>query len=170
VSREADPTDANVVTISQMHAGSAFNVIPEKAQLRGAIRALSKERRNAALLSLERIAKGVGAAYRCEVSFEYYGSTPCTINDPQMAEFVRQVAVGALGEKSFAWAPKPAMWSEDFACYLEQVPGCFFVLGVQPHDRDSYPMLHNPKYDFTDAAVPVGIRMMTELAMRYLER
>ena len=68
------------------------------------------------------------------------------------------------------WAPKPAMWGEDFAFYLERVPGCFFVLGVQPHDRESYPMLHNPAYDFTDAAVPVGIRMMTELAVRYLRR
>jgi metal-dependent amidase/aminoacylase/carboxypeptidase family protein len=62
------------------------------------------------------------------------------------------------------------MWGEDFAFYLEHVPGCFFVLGVQPHDRDSYPMLHNPQYDFTDAAVPVGIRMMVELGIGALQR
>ncbi len=170
VSREADPTDASVVTVSSMAAGSAFNVIPEHAELKGTIRALNKERRKAAISSLERICKGIAAAYRCEVSFGYSGATPPTVNDGAMADFVAQIATATVGERGYVWAPKPGMWGEDFSFYLEQVPGCFFLLGVQPHDRDSYPMLHNPKYDFTDAAVPVGIRMMTELALGYLEQ
>jgi amidohydrolase len=170
VSREADPTDASVVTVSMMSAGSAFNVIPETAELRGTLRALANERRRAAIASLERICKGVAAAYRCEVGFTYYGATPPTLNTPAMADFVRDTAVATVGERAFVWAPRAGMWGEDFSFYLEQIPGCFFLLGVQPHDRDSYPMLHNPKYDFTDAAVPVGIRMMTEIAIRYLER
>ena len=131
---------------------------------------LSKGRREATLLSLERIARGVAAAHRCEVAIQYHGTTPCTTNTPEMAEFVRETAMAVLGERSFMWAPKPAMWGEDFAFYLERVPGCFFVLGVKPHDRASYPMLHHPAYDFTDAAVPVGIRMMTEVAIRFLNR
>jgi len=66
--------------------------------------------------------------------------------------------------------PKPVMWGEDFAFYVEHVPGCFFLLGVKPEGRETYPMLHNPAFDFTDAAVPVGIRMMTEVALRWLAR
>ena len=62
------------------------------------------------------------------------------------------------------------MWGEDFRVYLERIPGCFFLLGVQPLERDSYPMLHHPQYDFTDAAVSVGIRMMTEAALGWLSR
>jgi hippurate hydrolase len=170
VSREADPTDANVVTVSMISGGSAFNVIPESAELKGTIRALTRERRRNAISSLERICKGIAAAYRCQCTFQYYGATPPTINDAAMAEFVAETAVATVGERGFVWAPKPGMWGEDFSFYLEQIPGCFFLLGVQPHDRDSYPMLHNPKFDFTDAAIPVGIRMMTEVALRFLER
>jgi amidohydrolase/hippurate hydrolase len=173
VSREADPTDPSVVTVSSIHAGEAYNVIPERAEIKGTLRALSRERRTAAIASIQRLAEGLATAYRCQVAFNFSGATPPTVNDAQMADFVHQTAAATLGgggERAFVWAPKPGMWGEDFAFYLEQIPGCFFLLGVQPHDKDSYPMLHNPKYDFTDAAVHVGIRMMTELALRYLNR
>ena len=74
----------------------------------------------------------------------------------------------SLGTEHFVPMAKPAMWGEDFAFYLQAVPGCFFVLGVQPEDRASHPMLHNPYYDFTDAAIPVGIRMFSALALEFL--
>lgn len=170
VSREADPTDPCVVTVASVQAGAAFNVIPDKAELKGAIRALSSERREAAVASLQRIARSVAEAYRCEVSFAYNGATPGVKNDAAMAEFVGEVVVGG-GEEAFVWVDRPHMWSEDFAFYLEKVPGCFFLLGVRPKGwvgEGDYPMLHHPKFDFGDAAVPVGIRVMTELALRYL--
>jgi amidohydrolase len=170
ISREVDPNDAAVVTISQIAGGSTFNVIPDKVELNGTIRALSDARHRALLDSIERISRGVAAAHRCQIAIDYYGTTPVTANTPELADFFRETAIGALGDRGFVWAPKPAMWGEDFAFYLQHVPGCFFVLGVQPMDRDAYPMLHNPRYDFTDAAVPVGIRMMVELALRYLAR
>ena len=170
VSREAEATDASVLTVSQFHAGTTFNVIPDTAELNGTLRTLTQGRRDAAMASLERVARGVGEAYRCTVSFKYFWTTPCTNNARGLAEFVRDTARAVLGEKQFAWVPKPAMWGEDFAFYLQRVPGCFFVLGVQPADRESYPMLHTPGYDFTDAALPVGIRMMAGLALRFLER
>lgn len=168
VSREADPSDASVLTVSQFNAGTAFNIIPDHAELSGTIRALSPARREATIASLERISRGIADAHRCEVEFTYFGTTPPTINTPELAAFVKETAMRALGARAYIEAPKPAMWGEDFAFYLERIPGCFFVLGVQPHDRDSYPMLHNPRYDFTDSAVPIGIRIMTELALNYL--
>lgn len=168
-SRELDPGEASVLTVSEFHAGSGFNVIPETATLVGTFRALSKERRAALKEGVERIATAVAAAQRCRVSFRYFGTTPCTNNTPELAEFVAGVARETLGSAGggFAWAPRPAMWGEDFAFYLEHVPGCFFVLGVQPPDRNEYPMLHNPRYDFTDAAIPHGIRMMVSVALGY---
>ncbi|HUO08111.1 MAG TPA: M20 family metallopeptidase [Phycisphaerae bacterium] len=170
ISRETDPSDAAVLSVTQFNAGTTFNVISDRAELVGTIRALSKTRHNAIIASLERISRGIAAAHRCEIDFTYFGTTPVTSNTPELADFLRDTASRALGSHAFIWASKPAMWGEDFAFYLERVPGCFFVLGVQPHDRDSYPMLHNPNYDFTDDAVPVGIRMMTELAIGYLNR
>ncbi|HVT80856.1 MAG TPA: M20 family metallopeptidase [Phycisphaerae bacterium] len=170
VSRESDPNDAVVLTVSQINAGSAFNVIPDRAELSGTIRAISQKSRESTLASLERIARGIAAAFRCEASFQYFGTTPVTANTPEMAAFIQHTAQAVLGHRAYVEAPKPAMWGEDFAFYLQHIPGCFFVLGVQPIDKDSYPMLHNPRFDFNDAAIPVGIRMMAETAARFLAR
>ncbi len=170
VSREADPTEASVLTISQINAGTAFNVIPDRAELHGTIRALCPARRKATIDSLERMSKNIAIAHRCEAAITYYGTTPVTHNTPELAAFIRQIATQTLGAAAFVEAPKPAMWGEDFAFYLERVPGCFFVLGVQPQDQGSYPMLHSPRYDFTDAAIPVGIRMMATTATEFLKR
>jgi amidohydrolase len=170
VSRESEPTDPCVLTISQINAGTAFNVIPDHAELQGTIRALSNRRRAGALAALERITRGVAAAHRCEGKIEYFGATPVTVNTPEVTEFVRVTARRVLGEGAYVEVENPSMWGEDFAFYLERVPGCFFMLGVMPGDRETYPMLHNPLYDFTDAAVAVGIRMMTEVGLGWLLR
>jgi len=178
VSREGDPTDACVVTVSQIHAGTAFNVIPDTVMMQGTLRALSRKRRQAAIASIERICRGIAAAHRCEAAFEYFGTTPVTANTPELAGFVRETAQRVLGARAYVDVPKATMWGEDFAFYVDKewgsggggVPGCFYLLGVQPMDREEYPMLHSPAYDFTDAAVPVGIRMMVELALGWLGR
>jgi amidohydrolase len=169
ISREVDPNDAAVVTVSQIAGGAAFNVIPDRVEMNGTIRALSDIRHRALIDSIERVCRGVADAHRCAVSFEYYGTTPVTSNTPALADFIAKTAAAALGEQAFIWAPRPAMWGEDFAFYLKHVPGCFFVLGVQPMEVDSYPMLHNPRFDFTDAAVAVGIRMMVSAAVGFLK-
>jgi len=116
------------------------------------------------MTALERIVTGSAAAHRCSATFEYFGATPPTTNDPAETEFVRGVIAQVLGSQNVVDVAQPAMWGEDFAFYLEQIPGCFYLLGVQPTDRDCYPMLHNALYDFTDAAILPGIRLMTHIA------
>jgi hippurate hydrolase len=153
-----------VLTVAQFHAGSTFNVIPQTAELCGTVRALSPEKRSQVLAALSRITKGVAETYRCSAEVELFGATPPTINTPAEAEFVRKVIAEVLGPQNLMDIPRPAMWGEDFAFYLEHVPGCFYLLGVEPPDRSSYPMLHNPQFDFTDAAVRPGIELMTQLA------
>ena len=73
----------------------------------------------------------------------------------------------ALGAEMFVPVARSSMGGEDFSYYLERVPGCFFFLGVEPADRDSYPALHNDRYDFTDAALPVGMRVFLELVLNW---
>jgi metal-dependent amidase/aminoacylase/carboxypeptidase family protein len=138
--------------------------------LNGTIRALSAARRETVIDALERITHGIAAAHRCTASIETYGTTPCTNNTPDLAAYVAEVTRQVLSERAYFPLPLPVMWGEDFAFYLQQVPGCFYALGVKPHDRAEYPMLHNPHYDFTDAALLPGVRMMCELAVRFGRR
>lgn len=164
VSRELDPLDSAVVTVAQFHAGSTFNVIPQVAELCGTVRALLPDRRKQVLAAVERITRTVAEAYRCSVAIEWFGTTPSTINTLAEAEYVQKTIAANLGQPNAVDVTRPAMWGEDFAFYLEQIPGCFYLLGLQPMDRNSYPMLHNPQFDFTDAAVAHGIRLMAQIA------
>jgi metal-dependent amidase/aminoacylase/carboxypeptidase family protein len=84
-----------------------------------------------------------------------------------MSDYVAKIAREALGENRFIPIAKPSMGGEDFAYYLEKVPGCFFLVGVEPLDRNGYPSLHSDRYDFTDAALAVGMRMFVELVRNW---
>jgi metal-dependent amidase/aminoacylase/carboxypeptidase family protein len=89
------------------------------------------------------------------------------MNDPAMADYVGKTARAALGSDRFIPTARPSMGGEDFAYYLEKVPGCFFYLGVCPPGQDSYFPLHTSHYDFTDAALVTGMRMFAGLATSF---
>jgi metal-dependent amidase/aminoacylase/carboxypeptidase family protein len=115
----------------------------------------------------ERRCHGIASAAGCTFDVHWTDGYPATVNDPAMADFVAKVARQTLGNDHFVPAARPTMGGEDFSYYLEQVPGCFFFLGVQPHDRADYPSLHNDHFDFTDDAIAVGVRMFVELVMNF---
>jgi len=163
VSRELDPTDSVVVTIGKISAGTATNVIPDTAILEGTARTLHDQSRLKVHQAVERRCTGVAEANACELRFDWIEGYPPTINDPRMAEYVAKIARQTFGPDHYYPIPRPSMGGEDFAYYLEKVPGCFFLVGVEPLDRDVYPSLHSDRYDFTDAAVAVGLRMFVEL-------
>jgi amidohydrolase len=167
VSREMDPTEPGVVTVGMVHAGTAVNVIPDVATISGTARALNEESRALLEEAIRRRVAAVGAAHDCRVEFEWVEGYPATVNDHRMAEYVAGVAREVLGENRFVPVARPAMGGEDFAYYLENVPGCFFFVGVEPTGRDSYPPLHSDLYDFTDEALGVGVRMFVGIVMRW---
>jgi len=84
-----------------------------------------------------------------------------------MADYVARIAKQTLGPDHYFPVPRPSMGGEDFAYYLEKVPGCFFLVGVEPLDRDTDPPLHSDRYDFSDAALAIGMRMFVELIHNY---
>jgi metal-dependent amidase/aminoacylase/carboxypeptidase family protein len=84
-----------------------------------------------------------------------------------MADHVAKVARGILGNTSFIPAARPSMGGEDFAYYLQKVPGCFFLVGVCPPGKDQYPPLHSDRYDFTDASLAIGMRMFVEIVRQF---
>jgi hippurate hydrolase len=167
VSREFDPTDSAVVTVGKFHSGTAVNIIPDTAVIEGTARTLSPPARKQIRAGLERRCAGIAAANACELRFDWIEGYPPTVNDPAMADYVAATARAALGPDRFLPASKPSMGGEDFAYYLEQAPGCFFLVGVEPHDRPVYPPLHSDHYDFTDGALAVGMRMFVELARNF---
>jgi amidohydrolase len=170
VSREYDPTESAVVTVGMIHAGTATNVIPEQAVIEGTARTLTTEGRLQIAKSIERRCAGIAAANDCKLKFDWEPGYPATVNDPEMADYVAAVAKSALGSSRFVPVSRPSMGGEDFAYYLEKIPGCYFLLGMEPGNRTDYPSLHSDRYDFTDAAVPVGMRMFVELVQRYTAR
>lgn len=167
VSREMDPTDSAVVTVGKFNAGTATNVIPDVAAIEGTARTVTPQSRRAIAAAVERRCAGVAAANGCTLDFEWCEGYPPTVNDSTAADFVAKVARQTVGADRFFPVARPSMGGEDFAYYLENVPGCFFLIGVEPPDCEGYPPLHSDRYDFTDAAMAVGMRMFVGLVRNY---
>ena len=167
VSREMDPVDSAVITVGKFNAGSAVNVIPDRATIEGTARTLTAGSRQRIQAAVERRCRGIASANDCALEFEWTEGYPPTVNDPAMADYVAQIAKQTVGPDRYLPVANPSMGGEDFAYYLERVPGCFFLVGVEPNDRDGYPPLHNDHYDFTDDALAVGMRMFVELARNF---
>lgn len=163
VSRDLDPAEPAVLSVTRFHSGSANNIIPSQAVIGGTARTLSPDARHAVRQSIERRSRGLAEAGRCELSFVWHDGYPATMNDPAMAEVVAETARRALGPDAFIPAARPTMGGEDFAYYLEAVPGCFFFIGLCPKGQQQYPPLHTPGFDFVDEALETGITMMCEL-------
>ena len=167
VSRETDPTDSVVVTVGKVVAGTAVNIIPDSARIEATVRTLTREQRTAARERLERRMRGIALANGCELQWQWNQGYPATINDPAMADYVAKIARQTFGDDRFIPVARSSMGGEDFSYYLEKVPGCFFLMGVEPPDRSGYPSLHSDCYDFTDAALAVGMRMFVELVRNW---
>ena len=161
-SRETSPTEPVVVSVTQFHAGTASNVIPGEARLSGTVRCLSRAVRAAMPAALERIVAGVCAAHRATYVFDYQSGPPVVVNDPILTARVQEVGGALFGPDNVILLDAPSLGAEDFAYYLEHVPGVMTRLGV---GEDTAP-LHTPTYDFGDAALLPGIRLLCGLALR----
>ncbi len=165
VSRNCDPLDPAVVTVSVINAGSAFNVIPRTAKLGGTARSLSPEVRDLVERRIGEIANGVAEAHGCQASITYSRGYPVTVNDARATGIFEGIARDEIGEDRWFPVERPVMGGEDFAYYGERVPACFFLLGQRAEGVDAMPPLHSPKYDFNDGTLETGIRLMSRLAM-----
>ncbi|MBI3945272.1 MAG: amidohydrolase [Armatimonadetes bacterium] len=162
-SREVSPNAPVVVSVTAIHAGEAYNVIPEAARLRGTVRTLDPAVRARIPERMRRIAAGVCAAHEAEARVDYQECCPVTANDPRACRAIREAAEPLLGAASVRGDGPPSMVSEDFACYLAEAPGAILRLGL-----GDTPSLHNPRFDFPDAAVPLGVALMARVGLRLL--
>lgn len=163
-SRNAGPLDAVVVSLGEVHGGTANNIIPESVELVGTIRTLTPTMRDMARRRVREIAEGVAQSLGCRAEVTLTEGYPVTFNDPALTQTWFEVARHTLGDAAVQTVPVPTMGGEDFSFYAQQVPSVFFCLGLKRPGQDRSPSLHQPDFDFNDDAMPTGIEMFVRLA------
>ena len=166
VARNVNPIDTAVVTVGQIHAGSAFNVIPPDATLEGTLRTFSKVAGKEVPKRVEEIVTGVAKSLGAKAKVEIVREHGAVVNDAKMAEFVRQTAKDIFGARAVIDAD-PSMGGEDHAAYQELVPGCYSFIGAAPRRGQAFPH-HHPKFNPDEAVLEIGVKLMTEATRRWL--
>ena len=168
VSRNLHPCDAAVVSVTQIHAGHAWNVIPESVLLRGTIRSFKAEVQETVERAIERLCSGIAAANGAQIRSLFDHRYPPTVNSAAEARLCQEVAQDVFGTANVLADELPSMGAEDFAYMLREKPGCYVWLGNGPGTGGC--TLHNPHYDFNDALLPLGITYWSTLVKRLLPR
>ncbi|MBK8174666.1 MAG: amidohydrolase [Rhodospirillales bacterium] len=168
VGRVVDPRDSAIVSITQVHAGETWNVIPDKAVLRGTVRTFEPSVQDTLETAIGATAEAAARMHRCDSALTYQRSYPATVNDAGATLRAAHAAALAVGEANVEHDPAPSMGSEDFAFMLKERPGCYVWLGNGATDGGC--VLHNPHYDFNDDALPIGARYWTALVESLLPR
>ena len=170
VSRRLDPADAAVLSITQFHAGSAGNVIPETAFINGTVRTMRPETQDMLEQQMGAIAKAICESQGASVRFEYSRGYPIVMNNPDATERAA-AAAGKLLDPARVHREKPlTLGGEDFAYMAQKVPGCFVRFGQRGADGKGGVPVHNPKYDFNDAILPLGASYWATLVEQELAR
>jgi amidohydrolase len=165
VSRRLDPAVPGVVTVGTVHAGTADNIIPPNAQLTGTIRAVTRATRELLVEELRRMSAQVAAAYRLEARVTFDEGTPPVVNPPEPTGWARDAVRSVLGPEALVSLTGSNMGGEDFAYYLERMPGCFLRIGAREPGGPWVPA-HSPKFYVAEDTVFVGAAVLAETARR----
>jgi hippurate hydrolase len=163
VSRRLNPAHPGVVTVGQIRAGTAPNIIPEDAHLSGTMRATAPD--TAALLrkSVEEITHKIADAYYLDAEVEFPEGTPAIVNPPEAADWARQAVTNVLGENAVTPLGFYNLGGEDFAYYMQQVPGCFMRIGAREPGGEVLPA-HSPYFYAAGSCIFVGAAVLAECA------
>ncbi len=162
VARNVAPLDSAVLSVTRIRAGDAYNVIPQTAELGGTVRAFSREVMDAVGRHMKRVAEGTAAALGATAEVDFRVLFAPTVNDPAQAEVAARICTELVGADKVDRNPPLVMASEDFSFMLEQVPGCYLNIG-NGEGADGGCEVHNPAYDFNDAALPLGAAFFVRL-------
>ena len=176
ISRNTNPNKSAVLSITQIHAGSAFNVIPDEAVLIGTVRNFDAGVLDMIERRMREIAEHTAAAFNATVDFRFMRSYPAVVNHEKETAFAVEILESVVGKENVDAHMEPTMGAEDFAFYLQQVPGCYvFIANGRDEHRDDLSdhgpcNLHNARYDFNDALLPIGVTYFVRLAEAYLQQ
>lgn len=168
-SRNVAPLQAAVVSVTMIHGGEAFNVIPPRVEMEGTIRTFEPAVRETVLRRFEQIVQGVAAAMGCTADVNVKRLTPAMINADKIAGRVQQVARELLPEIDLDTSPNLTMVAEDMAFMLEKVPGCYFFVGSANSEKGLDYGHHHPKFDFDEAALPRAAALMASAVAEFMK-
>jgi amidohydrolase len=163
VARRLNPASAGVVTVGSIHAGTAANVIPDRATLTGTIRAVEPAVRRLLHDEVRRIADGVALTHRLEARVSLDLGTPPLVNSPEAANWARRAVAAVLGEDALVPLGFLNLAGEDFAHYLERMPGCFLRIGAREPGGEVVPA-HAPRFYAAEESLFVGAAVLAETA------
>jgi amidohydrolase len=170
VSRNTDPLDSCVVTVGSLHAGDAFNVIPEVATLIGTVRTYSKKVYNTVPGLITRISTGIAESFGAKAEVKYSRVNKPTINNPKMVEIVIEASKKVLGADSVTEENARTMGGEDFSAFLDKVPGCYFFIGSRNETKGFTSSHHNSKFDFDEDSLGIGLAVIKEVIRSTLSK
>jgi metal-dependent amidase/aminoacylase/carboxypeptidase family protein len=166
VSRETSPTAAAVITIGSIHGGTAHNIVAGEVVLQGTLRAFDQSVREQLITRIEEVSAGVATALRGRAAFVRGPGAPPVVSDQRIAAVVAGEARTVVGPERVL-AVDPMMIGEDFAYFLEQRPGCFFLLGGSPADG---PRVHHTEgFEIDERCLPIGLEVMARAVLALLE-
>jgi hippurate hydrolase len=174
ISRNRNPLEAGVLSITQIHSGSATNVIPDEARLIGTVRTFSSDVTDLIESRMRSIALHTAEAFGAAIDFGFQRLYPALINHPMQTAFAAEVMQSIVGPENVNVYAEPTMGAEDFAFMLQKKPGCYIFIGNGEggHRTTGHGLgpcnLHNPSYDFNDALLPIGATYWVRLVEQYL--
>jgi amidohydrolase len=169
VSREIDPLETAVVSVTRIAGGSADNVIPESVVIGGTARTFDPGLRLALRESIERVARGITEAHGAGYDFRWTEGYAAVVNDPEIAALVADVARDLLGPAGVVEVP-PLMAGDDFSAYLQRAPGAYALLGTRSARAGSVYPHHHPRFTIDEAALPAGVALHVGCALALLAR
>lgn len=176
ISRNKNPLDAGVLSVTQIHAGSATNIIPDEARLVGTVRTFSTAVLDLMEGRMRHIAECTAEAFDATVDFRFHRNYPALINHARETAFATEVMQSIVGEENVNAQVEPTMGAEDFAFMLQEKPGCYVFIGngEGAHRDGGHGLgpcnLHNPSYDFNDQLLPIGATYWVRLAEAWLRK
>jgi amidohydrolase len=167
VSRNINPLESGVVTIGKVSGGTAYNIIPDEVELWGTVRSLNPQVREELKSRIEQVAQGVARSFSMDYHFDFEYGYPVLVNDPEMSKLVASACAKGIGKENVE-VLKPSMGGEDFAYYLEKVPGSFFRLGCRNEEKGIIHPYHSSLFDIDEVILPFGVEMFVRIIDQYL--
>lgn len=163
VSRNADPLSSLVVSVTQIHSGDTWNVLPQQAVIRGTVRTFNAQVQDMAETRIKQIATGIASTFAAKAEIDYQRRYPATINYAEQADIAIKAAQTVVGLQQLIIDPLPSMGAEDFAFMLQKIPGVYVWLGAGEGAN-----LHNPKYNFNDEVLTTGVEYFVAIVNQEL--
>ncbi len=168
VSRESEPTDPLVITTGSIHGGTTTNVIPDEVELKGTIRTLNPKLRKNIKIRIEEVVKGITSTFRADYDLEYSSGYPVTINNEKATLMMEEVIVEMLGKENLYKMKKPSMGGEDFAYFLNEIPGSFVFLGTKNTEKGIVYPSHNPEFNIDEDILKIGVELFVRSVFKFL--